>query len=166
MDSVDSHPVVGCLPASGLHVDAGTTTTITCTATDASGNVAQDSFKVTVMYVTPHVATATWREPVAGPGATLTANRGRNIPIKVELFVDGVARTSGDAELQLSPCATGSGIRLALVPGNGRWSVGLDTSALDGSCYTVTATIDGLEAGSFHLELRGSEPVRAGAGKR
>ena len=166
MDRVDSHPVVRCLPASGTHVDAGTTTTITCTATDASRNVAEDSFNVTVIYVSPHVATATWREPVAGPGATFTANRGRNIPIKVELFVDGVARTSGSAELQLSPCATGSGIRLALVPGNGRWSVGLDTSALDGSCYTVTATIDGLEAGSFHLELRGIEPVRAGAGKR
>ena len=166
MDRVDSHPVVRCLPASGTHVDAGTTTTISCTGTDASGNVAEDSFKVTVIYVAPHTATAIWREPVAGPGATFTANRGRNIPIKVELFIDGVARTSGDAELQLAPCATGSGIRVALVPGNGRWSAGLDTSALDGSCYTVTATIDGLEAGSFHLDLRGSEPVQAGAGKR
>jgi len=166
MDRVDTHPVVRCLPASGTHVDADTTTTITCTATDASRNVTEDSFKVTVIYVSPHVATATWREPVAGPGATFTANRGRNIPIKVELFVDGVARTSGAAELHLSPCATGSGIRLALVPSSGRWNVGLDTSALDGSCYTVTATIDGLEAGSFHRELRGIEPVRAGAGKR
>ena len=164
MDRVDSHPVVGCLPLSGTHVDVGTTT-VTCTATDASGNAAQDSFDVTVIYVSPHVATATWGEPVAGPGTTFTANRGRTIPIKVELFVDGVARTSGDAELLLSPCATGSGIRLALAPGNGRWSVGLDTSALDGSCYTVTATIDGLEAGSFHLELRGADAVRTNKGK-
>jgi hypothetical protein len=165
MDSVDSHPVVDCLPASGLHVDLGTTA-VTCSATDASGNAAQDSFDVTVAYVSPHVATATWGEPVSGSGTTLTANRGRNIPIKVELFVDGVARTSGDAELLLSPCATGSGIRLALVPGNGRWSVGLDTSTLDGSCYTATATIDGLEAGSFRLEFRGTAPVRANTGKR
>lgn len=165
MDRVDSHPVVRCSPASGEHVDLGPTT-VTCTATDASGNTAQDSFDVAVTYVSPHVATATWGEPVAGPDATFTARRGRNIPIKVELFVDEVARTSGDAELLLSPCATGSGIRLALVPGNGRWNVGLDTTALDGSCYTVTATIDGLEAGSFHLELRGAEPLRTGSGKR
>ena len=166
MDQVDSHPVVSCLPASGVHVDVGTTTTVTCTATDASGNPAQDSFEVTVIYVSPHVATATWGEPVAGPNATFTANRGRTIPIKVELFVDGVARTSGDAELVLSPCATGSGLRLALAPGNGRWNVGLDTSALDGSCYTVTATIDGLDAGSFRLELRGADAVRTNKGKR
>jgi hypothetical protein len=164
MDRVDSHPVVGCLPVSGTHVDLGTTT-VTCTATDASGNPAQDSFDVTVIYVSPHVATATWGEPIAGSGTIFVANRGRNIPIKVELFVDGVERTSGDAELVLSPCATGSGIRLALIPGNGRWNVGLDTSVLDGSCYTVTATIDGLEAGSFRLELRGADAVRASKGK-
>lgn len=165
MDVVDTHPVVGCLPDSGSHVDVGTTT-VTCSATDASGNAAQDSFDVTVIYVSPHVATATWGEPVAGSNTTFTANRGRSIPIKVELFVDGVAAISGEAELLLSPCATGSGLRLALVPGNGRWSVGLDTSALDGSCYTVTATIDGLEAGSFHLELRGADAVRTNKGKR
>ena len=159
-DGVDSHPVVGCLPLSGTPIGLGTTT-VTCTATDGSGNTARDDFDVTVVYVSPHVATATWREPVAGPGTTFTANRGRTIPIKVELFVDDVARTSGDAELLLSPCATGSGLRLALVPGNGRWSVGLDTSALDGACYTVTATIDGLDAGSFRLELRGVDEVRA-----
>ncbi len=164
MDTVDSHPVVGCLPASGSHVDVGTTT-VTCTATDASNNTVQDSFDVTVVYVSPHVATASWGEPIAGSGTTFTANRGRTIPVKVELFVDGVARTSGDAELVLSPCATGSGIRLTLVTGGGRWNVGLDTSALDGSCYTVTATLDGLDAGSFRLELRGADAVRTNKGK-
>lgn len=164
MDGVDDHPAVGCIPASGTHVDPGTTT-IVCTATDASGNTAQDSFDVTVTYSSPHVATAAWGEPVAWSGTTFTANRGRNIPIKVELLVDGVARTSGDAELLLSPCDTGSGLRLPLVPGNGRWNVGLDTSVLAGSCYTVTATIDGLEAGSFQLELRGADAVRTNKGK-
>ena len=165
MDRVDSHPVVGCLPANGTHVGPGTTT-VTCTATDASGNSVQDSFDVAVIYVSPHVATAVWREPVAGPDATFTANWGRNVPVKVELSIDGVVRTSGEAELLLSPCATGSGTRLTLVPGNGRWAVGLDTSALDGSCYTVTATIDGLEAGSFRLELRGADAVRASRARR
>jgi hypothetical protein len=165
IDVVDSHPTVDCAPAIGFHVDPGTTTTVTCTAMDGSHNAAQDSFDVTVTYVSPHVATATWGEPVAGSGATFTANRGRTIPIKVELFVDGVVRTSGDAELRLSPCAAGSATTFALVPGNGRWSVGLDTSALDGACYTVTATIDGLDAGSFRLELRGANALRTTKGK-
>jgi hypothetical protein len=160
MDLVDSHPAVGCLPASGSHFNVGTTT-VTCTATDASDNSASQSFNLTVTYVAPHTASAIWGEPVAGDGTTFVANRGRNIPIKVELFLDGVALTSGAPELLVSPCATGCGVRLALIRGNGRWNVGLDTSVLDGSCYTVTATIDGLEAGSFGLELRGVEPAKA-----
>jgi hypothetical protein len=137
------------------------TTTVTCTATDASGNSASKSFNLTVTYVAPHTASAIWGEPVAGNGTTFVANRGRNIPIKVELFLDGEPLTSGAPELIVSPCATGSGVRLALVRGNGRWNVGLDTSVLDGYCYTVTATIDGLEAGSFHLDLRSTEPAKA-----
>jgi hypothetical protein len=162
MDLVDSHPAVGCLPASGSHFDVGSTP-VTCTATDESGNSTSESFNLTVIYVTPHTASAIWGEPVAGNGTTFVANRGRNIPIKVELFLDGVAVTSGSPELIVSPCATGSGVRLALIQGNGRWNVGLDTSVLDGSCYTITATIDGLEAGSFHLDLRGADPTKAKA---
>ena len=160
VDIVDSHPVAACLPASGTHIGLGTTT-VNCTATDASGNTSHGSFQYTVVYVAPHTASATWGEPVAGNGTTFVANGGRNIPIKVELFLDGVALTSGAPELIVSPCATGSGVRLALIRGNGRWNVGLDTSVLDGSCYTVTAMIDGLEAGSFHLDLRGAEPTKA-----
>jgi hypothetical protein len=35
----------------------------------------------------------------------------------------------------------------------GRWNAALDTSMLPGACYTVTASIDGLAAGSFRLDL-------------
>ena len=165
VDVVDAHPVVGCLPVSGSHFGPGTTT-VTCNATDASGNVARDSFDVTVTNVAPHVASATWREPVAGLGATLSANRGRTVPVKVDLSVDGEIRSTGEASLLVTPCSGGPEQSIALSFGGGRWNAGLDTSSLAGSCHTVAAWIDGLEAGSFRLELRGADSVRTTSPKR
>ncbi len=159
-DTVDAAPTVGCLPASGFHANPGTTT-VTCTATDASGNDAEASFDVTVEYVAPHAASATWGEPVAGSGTVFSANRGRNVPVKVTLSVDGVVRNSGNAVLVVTPCDGGSAVTLPLTFGGGRWNVGLDTAPLVGACHTVTARIDGLDAGSFELQLRGAEPVKA-----
>src|SRR5207244_4605753 len=46
-DIVDPSPYVGCLPASGSTFPVGETT-VTCTATDDSGNPAHASFQVTV----------------------------------------------------------------------------------------------------------------------
>jgi hypothetical protein len=161
-DVADAAPTVSCAPATGSHVGLGTTT-VTCSAADASGNTAQDSFDVTVTYVAAHVASAIWGEPVDGSGSTFVANRGRNIPVKVELFVDGVTQTTGDARLTVTPCEGGSPVTIALTPSNGRWSASLDTSGLVGSCHGVAASIDGLDAGAFRLELRGTEPTKARA---
>lgn len=158
-DVVDPSPVVGCLPASGSHLAPGTTT-VTCTATDASGNIASDTFDVTVTYVAPHTASATWGGPFSGAGSTFVANRGRNIPVKVDLFVDGVERSTGDAHLTVTPCSGGSSVTLALTYSSGRWNAAVDTNALAGSCHTVAAWIDGLAAGSFRLELRNAEPTK------
>ena len=74
---------------------------MTCTATDASGNselghVPRDR----PVRGSPRGASAIWLEPVGGGESTFEANRGRTIPIKVRLFVDGVERTSGDAALR------------------------------------------------------------------
>ena len=44
-DIADADPAVDCLPASGDHFGLGTTT-VTCTATDASHNSAKASFDV------------------------------------------------------------------------------------------------------------------------
>jgi hypothetical protein len=52
---------------------------------------------------------------------------------------------------------------MPLLRGGGRWNVSLDTSSLSASCYTVTASIDGLTAGAFTLELRGDEVAKASA---
>lgn len=161
-DVADAAPSLDCVPASGSHVGPGTTV-VTCTVADASGNSADDSFDITVTYVAPHVASATWGEPVDGSGSTFFANRGRTIPLKVQLSVDGAVRTTGDASLVVTPCGGGTGVTIGLTRGSGRWSAALDTSGLDGSCHTVAAWIDGLEAGSFQLELRGTEPIKGGS---
>lgn len=158
-DIVDPSPDVACTPASGSHVGTGATT-VTCTATDATGNGATDSFDVTVTYVAAHAASAAWHEPVDGSASTLLANRGRTVPIKVRLYVDGDEVATGSPWLTITPCDGGTGPDLALTPGGGRWNAWLDTSMLVGSCHTVAAWVDGLDAGSFRLELRSAEPVR------
>ncbi len=54
MDLVDANPSVGCKPPSGSTFPVGTTT-VTCTATDASGNSTTKQFTVTVVDKTPPI---------------------------------------------------------------------------------------------------------------
>jgi hypothetical protein len=153
-DIVDAAPVEGCVPASGSTFGVGTTT-VTCTATDASDNSSSATFEVNVEYVAPQSASAIWLEPVAG-GSVFEANHGRMIPVKVSLFVDGVERSSGQARLTLTPCGGREVVlELPLTWGGGRWNAALDTSMLPGDCYTLAVSIDGLEAGLLRLELTG-----------
>ena len=55
-DSVDPNPAVECEPSSGSTFPLGTTT-VSCAATDASGNVSGDHFLVTVEDTTPPTIT-------------------------------------------------------------------------------------------------------------
>ena len=160
-DIVDADPVVSCAPASGSWFAVGTTP-VTCTATDDSGNPATTSFDVTVTHLPTTVLATSWLEPVGtADGGTFVTNRGRTLPVKVIITVDGVARTDGTAALRLEPCAGGTAASVPLAFGGGRWNAALDTDALGGSCVRVVATLDGQAAGGFVLELRGAEPVRA-----
>jgi hypothetical protein len=153
-DVVDASPTVACTPASGTSFPVGGTT-VTCTATDASGNAATGSFTITVDLATRRSASAIWLEPVAGSGSTFVANHGRTIPVKVRMFVDGVERTSGDAVLSVAPCGGATTDQSPMAWSGGRWNVSVDTSRLSAACWTVTASIDGTVAGAFTLELRG-----------
>ena len=159
-DIVDPSPDVTCTPATGEHVGTGTTT-VTCTAVDGRDKSISDSFDVTVTYRAPHTASATWQDPIDVSGNTFSANHGRTLPIKVRLFVDGAEVRTGSASLTVTPCGGGTGLDLPLTTGGGRWNASLDTSLLVGSCHVVTAWVQGIEAGSFRLELRGAEPAKA-----
>lgn len=154
-DAVDVDPTVACGPAAGSAIPIGTTT-VTCTATDDSGNSTSVAFDVAVTYVDPRVATAAWGEPVGVDGGTFVANRGRTLPVKVSLTVDGVVQTGGNAVIEITPCDSGASLVLPLTFSGGRWHAALDTSDLTGSCHVVTAWIDDLAAGSFGLVLSGT----------
>ena len=85
-DAADPSPTVGCAPASGSHVDVGTTT-VTCTAQDATGNHVSASFSVEVRYVSSVTWSAVWGEPVATSGGVFVANPGRTVPVMTRNLV-------------------------------------------------------------------------------
>ena len=78
------------------------------------------------------------------------ANHGRTIPVKATLSVDGQATSTGAAVLHVDAVCRRGGVDLAMTFGGGRWNASLDTATLSGSCHTVSASIDGLAAGSFY----------------
>jgi hypothetical protein len=158
-DIVDEAPAVGCLPASGTTFALGDTT-VTCTASDGSGNQASRSFSVHVDHVPPITVAATWHEPLSPNGGTFAANRGRTLPVKVSLSVDGTLRTTGHVDLVLVPCGGGNATTAAMAYGGGRWNASVDTSVLAGPCYGVHAVIDGLDSDGFRLEVRGAEALK------
>jgi hypothetical protein len=159
-DIVDPAPAVQCAPASGAMFPVGSTT-VTCMATDASGNGAGSSFDVDVTYLRPTAWSAVWGEPVGSDGGVLVANRGRTIPVKVELFADGVEQRRGDARLEIETCAGIAALSTPLSWKGGRWTAHLDTGRIGGgTCFVVTARLDGHAAGSFQLGLRG-DPIAA-----
>jgi hypothetical protein len=84
---------------------------------------------------------------------------GRTIPIKVEVFRDGVEVTSGSPILTVTSCDSGpvlAATSLSWGGGNGRWSGHLDTSGLGGGCYRVTLMVGDAAAGSFTLDVSAS----------
>ena len=160
-DVADPAPTVACLPATGSSVAVGATK-VTCTATDAAGNSTSASFMVTVTFVSSVSWSATWGEPVSSPGDTFVANYRRTIPIKVAIFADGVAQTRGQSAVSVVGCDGGTPLSIALGWDGSRWTGHLDTTRLAGpGCYRVTAWLDGHAAGSFRLDLRGSDGAAA-----
>jgi hypothetical protein len=158
-DIVDASPYVGCLPASGSTFAVGNTT-VNCTATDHSGNPAHASFQVTV-----DLFGARFDEPI-GPTKEIDVNLGRVVPVKVQLWRNGVevAQPTAGALLQITECDSASTVRtydLAWQPSARRWTARLDTSGLSDGCYHGSILVDGQPAGSFKLVVTGSSPSPA-----
>jgi hypothetical protein len=167
VEAVDPHPTTSCGPIdSGGFFPVGTTT-ITCTSRDASGNEGSTSFKVTVKYVPPVTWSAIWGEPVASTGATFVANSGRTVPVKVRIFANDTERTSGEAALRIATCSGAPAATIAMAYSGGRWNASVSTGTLGGpGCYIATASLGGNDAGSFRLDLRGTDVTPTSSGPR
>jgi hypothetical protein len=152
VDAVDPSPSVSCSPISGFAFPLSTTP-VTCTARDARGNASEATFDVNVRFVSPVAWTAVWGEPVGANGVTLVTNTSRTVPIKVEMFANGVRQTAGVAQLVVASCGGQAATTVGLSGDGGRWSGHLDLSRLGAAgCYVATATLDGHDAGSFRLD--------------
>jgi HYR domain len=156
-DGVSGDVGVSCSPRSGSTFPVGTTS-VRCSASDAAGNTATATFRVTVtLEQDTTVYDVQWGEPITD--GTLVANQGRTVPLKFRLFIDGVERTTGTAVLSVVPCGGGTALIVPLSFGGGRWMGHLDTSSLNPGCYVATALIDGQTAGTFTIDLRGADPA-------
>ncbi len=105
----------------------------------------------------PIAWTAAWAEPLTG--GVFVANPGRTIPIKFEIFANGVEQSRGAARFAVETCAGASVLETRLEWDGGRWTAHLDTGRLGGSgCFVATVVHDGSAASSIRMELRG-EPA-------
>jgi hypothetical protein len=174
-DVVDPAPVVACAPVSGSLFALGTTT-VGCTATDASGNAATATFTVTVdappppAPPPPPVPSVTVAfDPPVGPDGTLRVNGQRTVPVKARVLSGGTDLGTGGAALVASACEGTSALATPLwvptswQPGAARWMGLLPTGALPAGCFRIelvlttgagdvaTSGASGTAAGSFTL---------------
>jgi X-Pro dipeptidyl-peptidase len=143
-DNLDDSPVVSCAPASGAAFPVGTTT-VSCTATDLSGNTSSGSFAVTVVDTT-------------APKLTLPA------PVTVEATgPSGVAVTyaaSASDLVDASPavaCSAGSGSTFAL------GATTVTCTAKDAAGNTASGSFTVTVADTTSPKLTGLRPITVNA---
>jgi hypothetical protein len=142
-DIVDASPTVGCAPASGSSFPVGTTS-VTCTATDGSGNSASVSFAVSVAG-----ASAVFDAPI-GPSNVVASNASRSIPVKARAWIGDVEQTTGTARLSVRSCGGGDAVgSVGLTWDGARWTGKLDTSAFGSGCWRARLVVNGAGVGSF-----------------
>ncbi|HEX5829095.1 MAG TPA: HYR domain-containing protein [Candidatus Limnocylindrales bacterium] len=168
IDDTDPDPVVGCAPASGSTFTLGTTT-VTCTAVDASGNSASATFTVSVTRAGPALV-GTWGRPLEASVPALMGRAGRTIPLKLAIAAGG--STQGPADIAtpsllvqtLAACAADATPVSMQVGGtftwaDGSWQVNLDTPGLGTGCQRVIARVDGETVAIAVVQLVGDGPT-------
>ncbi len=142
-----------CGPASGSTFAVGTTTTVTCSATDGAGNTGTGSFKVTVRPLT----LSGFYQPV-DMGLWNTVKGGSTVPLKFKVFAGSTELTSTNAVSSFTAgtvsCTAGMGEDAIEVTTTGGTSLRYDaeggqfiqnwqTPKRPGTCYKATMTTVG-----------------------
>ena len=155
-DVADGSPSVACSPSSGSVFPVGTTT-VTCTATDASGNDSSASFRVSLTLLR---LAASFDEPIGDAGVVRVGN-GRTVPVKVRLTRNGEELRSGEVWLWAADCDGSGAARMVRAEWQaGRWMAHLDTTDAPTGCATITVRSGGLVYGGFQLQAEAT-PVKA-----
>lgn len=160
VDIVDPDPAVECSPASGSTFAPGTTT-VTCTATDASGNSMSRSFDVTVAFrfngFAPPVSAGGWTQVQAGSTVPIRWSIGGasgpiTDPAVLDLGASGVGPCdSGGRSGSLADYATGgTGLRVA----GGGFIYNFQSPDESGTCYRVWIVVADGTAYSARFPLR------------
>ena len=148
-DIVDGSVTVNCSPASGSTFAPGTTT-VSCSATDAAGNIANGSFTVSVKF-----QLSGFFQPVDMTGIYNTVKGGSTVPLKFEVFAGSTELTSTSVVVSFVQtkiaCDTSATIDEIEVTSTGGTSLRYDTTGgqfiqnwqtprAAGTCYRVTMT--------------------------
>jgi hypothetical protein len=160
-DDTDPAPVVACSPDSGSTFPLGTTT-VTCTATDASGNQASATFDVTVVQV-PRLE-GVWGQPLDDAMPALVGRAGRTVPLRLDLAADGIAQGPAaiDAPMLSAVALAACTADAAAGPPRdlgafdwayGTWQLNLQTGDLGGGCWRLDAQVDGVTVASAVIRL-------------
>ena len=142
-DNADPNPTVSCTPASGATFPLGTTT-VACTASDASGNTASATFAVSVTYSWSGVL-----KPIKADGSSVF-RAGRTIPVKFALT--GASAPVSTATATLTYAKFSNGIKGSVVDATTK--VGGTTGNLfryTGGQYIFNWSTKGLTAGTYSL---------------
>jgi hypothetical protein len=148
-DSVDGRLAATCSPASGSTFAVGTTT-VTCSAKDAHGNLATGSFKVTVVFVD--------RTPPTLSGVPTDLRVEANSPAgSVVSFPTPTAMDDADGPIALVSCTPESGTTFPL----GRTTITCSASDSHGNIGTSSFGVTVVDTTAPHLVVPGDRSVYA-----
>jgi hypothetical protein len=148
-DSVDGPVAATCTPPSGSTFAVGTTT-VTCSARDAHGNLATGSFKVTVVFVDRTPPTFTGVSPDLSVEANAPAG-------SVVTYPTPTATDDADGPIALVNCSPSSGATFPL----GRTTVTCSASDSHGNVGTASFGVTVVDTTPPHLVVPGDRSVYA-----
>jgi hypothetical protein len=162
IDDFDGPVAVSCTPASGSTFSLGTTT-VTCTAQDATGNRATTTFTVTVA-----VSWSSFMQPINSDGSSIF-KQGNTVPVKFQLTgaSAGIANLGATIRVQkilnnvtgsvletISSGAADTGTTFRYDATSGMYIFNLSTTNLSAGTYAVSALVGTSVLGTVNISIK------------